>query len=659
MKYRAEIDGLRAFAVVPVIFYHAGFSHFDGGFVGVDIFLVISGYLITSILMQDKEEGRLSLINFYERRARRILPALVVVVAACIPAALAIMTPAQMMDFAQSVLAVSFFLSNVFFWQESGYFEAASELKPLLHTWSLSVEEQFYIFFPVLFLTICTYRRTLLGPILVILFLVSISLSEWGWRNAPSGNFFLTPSRAWELLTGSLCAIATRQGVQGNEWLSVLGFTMIVVSITLFDKTTPFPSLYTLLPVIGTAFVILFSSPKTITGRMLSMPFLVWLGLLSYSAYLWHNPLFAFARLELGRDPSLFLYTALIGLTFVLAYLSWRFVEAPFRRRSGQHSISRRGIFTFAAIASVGMLTFGIWGHVTGGWRDAYLARLPKEQQVMFTLVEQVRREHVKNAEGRFDNGDCIFDVRSINEATRQRLRECARRHGPGVLILGDSHAIDLYGAIIEAESTGEPFIVGIVSGGCRPHTPAPECAYEEVSDIISAGQNVFEIIIYTQAGFHLLRGHGFDVGSRSMFAEWSLDAVVPAYEPHRERLSAVRDYLDGLANHVPVVWLSSRVEPHVHQDLLEQQGCEHAYKLRPGAKEVFMRLESEISALLAKSKVNFLSQFELLNLSFPEDLLSCEELYWSDGDHFSNAGEKRFGRRMKIIKNARKVSGT
>ena len=207
MQYRAEIDGLRALAVMPVILFHAGFVFFSGGYVGVDIFFVISGYLITTILINDIEANNFSIIDFYERRARRILPALFSVILICIPFALMILVqPDHKKDFGQSLVAVSLFASNFLFWIESDYFDVVSEYKPLLHTWSLAVEEQYYLLFPVFLSLVWRFGKNIVFWIIIFLAFVSLILSEWGWRNFPSANFYLAPSRSWELFAGSISA---------------------------------------------------------------------------------------------------------------------------------------------------------------------------------------------------------------------------------------------------------------------------------------------------------------------------------------------------------------------------------------------------------------------------------------------------------------------
>ena len=237
MQYRVEIDGLRALAVLPVIFFHAGFEIFQGGFVGVDVFFVISGYLITLILIHEFDNNYFSIVEFYERRMRRILPALFFVQFISIGFAWIWMSPAQMKDFSHSLVATSIFASNILFWRESGYFEASSELKPLLHTWSLAVEEQYYILFPIFLLVAWRFGKTRLLWLLIICATCSLLLSEWGWRNKEVANFYLAPTRAWELLAGSIAAfIVQNKGVKNNNPLSLFGLIAIVFSIFVYGK---------------------------------------------------------------------------------------------------------------------------------------------------------------------------------------------------------------------------------------------------------------------------------------------------------------------------------------------------------------------------------------------------------------------------------------
>lgn len=372
MRYRREIDGLRAIAVLPVMLFHAGFTAFSGGYVGVDVFFVISGYLITTILINDLERGRFSILRFYERRARRILPALFLVMTACLPFAWLWLPPVQLKLFAKSLFAVVFFSSNVLFWREDDYFAPAAEEKPLLHTWSLGVEEQYYLLFPLFLFFFWRFGRHRVFWIIAALAGASLLLSEWGWRNAPVANFYLAPTRAWELLAGSICAfLSTGDRQRSNEVLSAAGLALILYAIFAFDSSTPFPGVYALAPVLGTALVIMFGHPQTMTARLLSLSPFVGIGLISYSAYLWHQPLFAFARVRSLTEPSQALMAGLGLLALALAWISWRYIEQPFRNRKSPFPATRSRLFASSAAVGGIFAVLGLAGYFGQGfgWR--------------------------------------------------------------------------------------------------------------------------------------------------------------------------------------------------------------------------------------------------------------------------------------------------
>lgn len=404
MQYRSDIDGLRAVAVLPVILFHAGFGAFSGGFAGVDIFFVISGYLITGILLNDLEHNRFSLLNFYERRARRILPALFFVIIVCIPFAYLWLLPSQMVEFAQSILATIFFVSNIFFWNAGGYFNEAAEVRPLLHTWSLAVEEQFYLIFPILLWFLWRYARSRIFWCLVGISLVSFLLAEWGWQNKPGPNFYLAPTRAWELLAGSICALLLFGRVIGraSNILSAIGFGLILFSIFHYDESTPFPSRYTLAPVAGTALIILYSGPGTWVWRLLSLRPLVGIGLISYSAYLWHQPLFAFARLRSLTEPGEVTMAGLAILSLMLAWLTWRFVERPFRARGAGMFATRARVFVGSGAMACVLVVCGAYivssnGFTLRGDRALNLGDLDARVSINFGLTSECDEDRQPN----------------------------------------------------------------------------------------------------------------------------------------------------------------------------------------------------------------------------------------------------------------------
>ena len=430
MKYRAEIDGLRALAVLPVILFHAGFEWFSGGFIGVDVFFVISGYLITTIIISEMADGKFSIINFYERRARRILPALFFVMAACLVFAWIWLTPNDLINLGRSLIAVSIFSSNILFWQETGYFDVATELRPLLHTWSLAVEEQYYVLFPIFLMITWRFGMKWILILLSVIFFVSLGAAQWGAYNMPSATFYLLPTRGWELLIGVFTAFYLNynkhlKSYSLNQALSLLGFIMIVYSIIVFDKTTPFPSLHTLIPTIGTMLLILCAVPKTYIHKLLSMKLIVAIGLISYSAYLWHQPLLAFARLSLSEEVSELILFTLCLASLAMAWFSWKFIEAPFRSKK---KVSRRSIFKFALVLTLFFSITGIWLNNNNGG----LKYFPKEKQKVLGSFITSDYQYIKHEQ-----------IRLLEFSKSNNKKD--------ILIIGDSFSEDLVNAVFEA----------------------------------------------------------------------------------------------------------------------------------------------------------------------------------------------------------------
>ena len=347
LTYRPNIDGLRAIAVVAVILYHAqitilGYQPFKGGFIGVDIFFVISGYLITSIILKELiTTGTFSFKHFYERRVRRILPALLFVMLASLPFAWMYLPPSSFIDFSKSIIYSLGFGSNFYFHYSGQQYGAESGLlKPFLHTWSLSVEEQFYILFPIVLIIIFKYLRKYLIHILILGFIISLVLADWGSRNHSSFNFYILPTRSFELLTGSILAYYEinnghrSENKRLNLILPTIGLLLIGHSIFFFNDKMFHPSFYTLSPIIGVCLIIWFSSQNELITKLLSTKLFTGIGLISYSLYLWHYPIFAFARLNEIFNQNFFFKLGFILLTCVLSIFSYFLVEKNFREKN-------------------------------------------------------------------------------------------------------------------------------------------------------------------------------------------------------------------------------------------------------------------------------------------------------------------------------------
>lgn len=479
MNYRREIDGLRAIAVLPVILFHAGFETFSGGFVGVDVFFVISGYLITTIILAELEQGKFSIVNFYERRARRILPALFLVMFVCIPFAWFWLLPSDMKDFSQSIFAVSVFASNILFLRESGYFDTAAELKPLLHTWSLAVEEQYYVLFPLFLLLFWKLGKRWILVTLGLVFVASLAVAQWAAYAKPAAAFYLLPTRGWELLIGAFSAFylskASRKdfGKTVSEVGGWLGVALILYAVFTYSKATPFPGLYALVPTLGTLLIILFATQQTTVGRFVGNGAFVGIGLVSYSAYLWHQPLLAFARTYTFNQLDIQLTTTLIFLSFVLAFLSLKYVETPFRSKS---KIARKSIFSLSLLGVIFFILFGAVGHIKDGF--------PGNQAPI---------------------NDAFFDWQYPGNLSKTNIDGYYKLQAGkpiDVLFFGDSHAEQF--APLPSEMMALGLNVGFLSeGGCPPVPNLldelhPHCfnLFDRLHQVLSAEANVSKVLV-------------------------------------------------------------------------------------------------------------------------------------------------------------------
>ena len=640
MHYRPEIDGLRALAVVPVILFHAGFELFSGGFVGVDVFFVISGYLITSLLIEDIENKRFSILNFYERRARRILPALFFVILVCIPFAWMWMMPNKMKDFSQSLIAVSLFVSNILFWRESGYFGAASEEKPLLHTWSLAVEEQYYVLFPIFLILAWRFGRNRVFWMIVFMASISLILSEWGWRNKPIANFYLAPTRAWELFAGSIVAfIIQKQGIKKNNELALIGLSAIIFSIFFYDETTPFPSIYALVPVLGSALVILYAGKETLVYKLLSTKAFVGIGLVSYSAYLWHHPLFAFSIIKLSSLPSTTTLLLLVTLSFILAFLSWKYIEQPFRSKK---IFTTKKIFGLSILGVIIFLSFGLYGHMSDGFKSSMI-------NYKFTDVQRQEFEAFSNAldydmYNEMASSECNLWISDTKNLDIAKLKHCNKLHGKAIVVLGDSHAMNLFN--IFSYSGEYKFIIGVSKGGCRAHDITEKCHYDNFDNFAFENSELIDLIIYHQSGSYFIKDLNKKVDSQAAFegsfGGYSLTSI-----------DKVVMYLEKLSknSNSEVLWIGPFLEFRRTHNFYNEK----IRTVNPQSIHLFSGLNELLLKTLSKNSTISYARFNTL-FSEPVDSFYEDCFVFRDIDHYSKCGEKLVSKSLnKSIIHARR----
>lgn len=462
--HRNEIDGLRAFAVLAILAHHAGIAAVPGGYLGVDIFFVISGFVITRLIRHDLDNGTFGFAAFYARRARRILPALVALLLVCLPLAWVWMSPDQFADFGQTVIGSAFLVPNIVLWQQIGYFAPEAATRPLLHLWSLGVEEQFYLVFPLLLWVLWPRLaprglRWALGAIAAASLLVAV----WLTFANPSAGFYLLPARMWELIAGALAALSQwRPGLRARQIWAILGAMLMVVPVLIYTPRVPTPGLATVLPVLGAVLCLLAARPDTLVGRGLSLRPVVAVGLVSYGTYLWHWPLLAFARILWIETPPLGLRLGLMGLALGLGWASWRLIEQPFRNKGrawpagGSLRAAGLALVALAGLGGAGLLAEAL------GWRQL---DWPGYQPAELAAMETERAGLIRNA-------TCHFQSDDMRLSEYRAGWDCGAKWPVGVF--GDSIARDL--AMVLHLTGRDPLQMTGSSCSIVPSLMRPDC---------------------------------------------------------------------------------------------------------------------------------------------------------------------------------------
>ncbi len=647
LSYRAEIDGLRAIAVVSVVLYHAklvlfGRNWFEGGFIGVDIFFVISGYLITRIILSElHSRGSFSFLNFYERRARRILPMLLAVVVTAFAYGFLTLLPSEIRELSLSSLFSIFFTSNFFFFEITTEYGAESSfLKPMLHTWSLGVEEQFYLVFPILAIVAFKFFNKHFLTIIVGLSLLSLQFSELMEVWNSDLNFYLPFSRFWELAVGSILAyreLNYRTSDEGiaTKLLPIFGLYLITYSILFFDEKTPHPSINTLVPIVGVALIIGFASADELVGKVLGSKPLVWVGLISYSAYLWHFPIFAFYRIEKGSLSNFDKFEVIIG-TAVISVFGYFLIEKPFRKKIKTKTF----VVVLTSVSTLLIVCLSYVGF-SKGFEKLWVDYSQKNKVNAYLLIRDTQTRWPYHLDRK-----CIFNViKQPSYDLGERISSCRAQSEGVIYVMGDSHAINLFNMF--GYSNQFSTVVGSTQGSCRPHGCRKNIPnqYNYFKEKILPLVKSKDTIIFHQSGSYLMADRNGLNDSQRTFDEGSGSIDV-------ENIIKVGNFLNEIANKVEakVIWLGPFLEYRYNPKKIVSQvrkdgSVKQKYlKVHPNSPILFDKLEEVLNTIEGNKfhYVSFGEFYQVEHIAIVKGVDGSKCFQFRDTDHFTECGERR-----------------
>lgn len=630
IRYRPEIDGLRAVAVFAVVLFHLNENILPGGYLGVDIFFVISGYLIFSIILKEIQNNNFNLKNFYIRRARRILPALYFLLIVNGSVAIFYLYPDQLIYLGKTMLSIVFFISNIFFWRTTDYFDDPSLHNIFLHTWSLSVEEQFYIFVPFVIVFLKKYIEwKSIFYLILFFFLISIFFSSYIAEIKPNANFYLIFSRIFEISLGigiSFYQFVFKKKYHINnkflENLLLVNFFLIIL-LSFFYLNTSFlmPSYLSLIPCFAVTYIILAINPNTILYNILSSRKIVYIGKISYSLYLWHFPLIVFTlSLEPKFFTSIFNIFIFIFSLITISHFSWKYIENYFRN-------SQKISNLFFCKILIGGATFIIFISIlmfyTNGFNNFFSKRLSQEEKNIYNLIL-----NAKESTKIINSKNCHIWSKDINENFLKTFNSCLENNKKNILVIGDSHAIDLFNSLSYNIGT-DINLISISSNGCRPAVPFEICKFDDVINFVNTNKNIFKLIIYHQKGSYLLTNY----------------KKMPIRELH---LGKTIEFLKNLGLEKKLIWLGPRLEPNI--DFNKKISIELIKKKKFSIfekRELFSNLDLALSRSAEFNGINYVSLIKLINYESKTDYFRNNRLMFSDKTHWSLDGEKYFGKKI------------
>lgn len=640
-----HIEQLRAFAVLLVLGYHLGLPLLSSGFVGVDVFLVVSGFVVASSLMRRGTRPR-DFGKFLVRRFFRLFPALFLMVLVTLVLSFASGNFTLARQTSTEALGAIFGVSNFVFWSNSGYFDPPASQSPLLHTWSLGLEEQFYLFLPLVFFVTAIFpgaRRRLDLLLVASLTAFSFALSVIGLAVAPAATFYLLPTRAWEFGVGVILAILSQKskvtenlGVGRAYLLKFAGFSLLVFSLTIDYSTTGFPGQYALPAVLGTGLIILGGLRVSIPALRILEP----VGRISYSVYLWHFPIIFFLDARLSESPVEKAFA--IFLTFASAYFSYRYVELPFRPSKKLHRRQRAGVSAAAYLVIISLSFAGQFSNIQQRFFLEYV--FDADQVAISKLVLANDLSLQERMQASVSACSRWFD-KSPMTAEKTLLSNCTKQFGKGTLVIGDSHAMGLTN-ILQLNG-GIDYLISISSGGCRLYS---DCHSQAIDWAIS-NKEFFETIIYHQEGSTLVadpsRGH---LDKQYMFMVKDSPFVIDL-----ERISIIRSKLEQLTMHFETVFMiGPRTEYRF--DPGNAATSKTFWELNPESLRIYSALDNYLELVFLNSSVKFVRLAKIIDR--PNTVFDNSCFYWEDADHYSGCAEKAFSGGLNLSGIVQRWSG-
>lgn len=613
-----------------VILYHVGSPHFQSGFIGVDIFFVLSGYLIGTIAFQEITENSFSAKDFLERRARRILPALFFVTLLNFPFILYVFPPSQIENSLKGFISISTFSSNFFFWRQSGYFDPKSEFQPFLHTWSVGVEIQFYLLFCLLIvLSLKRNAKRTLAKYTVILFVVSMTLSMLFSIWKPGIAFYLLPSRLWEFLMGTLVAFyetTMRKDRSRNiifAPIKLTSFILILLSLTKSNSGDSWPNLGTLIPAIATCMFIYTRADSKLSRSFFHSKLLVSTGKVSYGWFLWHWPLIVylnyFTDLQIGSMNLIFISV----VALIIAIMQWKWLETPLRDR---RRVSTICFYRIIVTQFLMILIFSSLGIVSNGYQKVWTEfRFHKGEESAINTY--LKREVEKEIEAR--NSDCMLNYDQVIGNQVATLDYCRKKYGRAIQIIGDSHGLVLYD-IISKSGVGK-FVINWARPTSRPQSGI-HGQYTEVLEFSRKNAKYISRVLYMQSGSYLLEDQFGRVDSAESFREGA------SFKISESNVIRTFDYLQELSRHVEVVWIGPYVESRINPD--NPQNWYREKVIPNHIVEVFSQLDLDLATMARLQNVNYISSqpyFQFEN----NRILVGDCTVWRDQDHWSKCGRE------------------